>query len=127
MQVEQQIDEKEKLTDELKCEVVTSIFSYGSDNSTKAFSELRPTSLKGLMRNTFRIVQQKAVGECKKEAENLLNLENQLFGDAKEISSPIKLAFLFDREKLKKSQKKITFHATFFIFLHLYRCRCINL
>jgi len=109
MKVEQQNDDKKKLTDELKCEVITPIFSYGANNSINAFSELRPTSLKGLMRNTFRIVQQKVIGEKENETENLMDLENQLFGDAKEYASPLRLAFLFDREKLRKGQRKINF------------------
>ena len=89
----------------LECEVITPMFCYGTNKNSP---ELRPASLKGLMRNTFRIIQQEMLEPEKEESVALLAKENHLFGDAKENPSPLR--FAFDEEKIKPGKKKFLFH-----------------
>lgn len=84
IKVEQQNDEKER---KLKFKIITPILSYGADNSSpRSVPEIRPTSIKGMMRYMFRIAQP-TLG-----VEELLDFENKIFGDAKNKASPVRLA-----------------------------------
>jgi len=87
--MQQEADEKERNPDGLKFKVITPIFSYGVDNkSENSVPEIRPTSVKGMMRYMFRIAQPT------RNTSDLRDLENTLFGGGKEekTASPIRLA-----------------------------------
>ena len=69
----------------LDFKVITPIFSYGADNGKNAEPEIRPASIKGMMRYMFRIAQPTL------ESKELLELENKMFGDSENKASPIRL------------------------------------
>ena len=83
----------------LECEVITPMFCYGANKNNP---ELRPSSIKGMMRYMFRISQ------LTLRTEELLKQENELFGDAIENPSPVRLAIL--GEKIKSGSSQFLFH-----------------
>jgi len=79
--------------------LITPIFSYGADNRKHAESAIRTTSIKGMMRYMFRIAQPML------SSKELFDLENKLFGDAKDQTSPVRLAITFPpNAEIKPSQ-----------------------
>jgi len=93
--------DKMKMKDtKFKFKVITPIFSYGADNgSERSEPEIRPASVKGMMRYMFRIAQPTL------ETKELLEYENKIFGDAESKASPVRLAVVeHPKPDLKPSQ-----------------------
>lgn len=70
--------------EEYEFKIITPIFSYGNNE----IPEIRPASIKGMMRYMFRIAQPTL------KTSDLLKHENKLFGDAESKASPIRLAIV---------------------------------
>ena len=93
----------------IKFKVNTPIFSYGADtyndpkNDIYVEPEIRPASIKGMMRYMFRITQP-VMG-----ISDLLIKENALFGDAENSASPVRLAVV-DSNKISFEVGKFLFH-----------------
>ncbi|MCL1990461.1 MAG: type III-B CRISPR module RAMP protein Cmr1 [Defluviitaleaceae bacterium] len=79
--------------------VITPIFSYGADQKTP---EIRPASIKGMMRYMWRIAQSLI------SSDELLKKESELFGDAQKHVSPIRLAIV--SKALKGESTSFLFH-----------------
>jgi|GEM_PF-1209059 len=85
---------------EIKFEVITPIFSYGADQKEP---EIRPASIKGMMRYMYRVCQHDIA-----RSSDLLKEENKLFGDAEKIASPIRLSIV--PKVLKQSSEPFLLH-----------------
>jgi len=86
-----------------KFKIITPVFSYGADNSSaQSVPEIRPTSIKGMMRYMFRITQPTL------EVGELLNHEKKIFGDAETAASPLRLAV--SKQNLKIGSERFLLH-----------------
>ena len=97
---------KKMSNDKEKCitkefEVITPIFSYGANNSDSADPEIRPASIKGMMRYMFRIATL--------ESDKLFELESKIFGDATNKASPIRLAVV-TKPKIDSKPRQFLLH-----------------
>ena len=94
---------EERLYKLLSFEVITPIFSYGADNKRNSVPEIRPASIKGMMRYMFRIAQPTF------ESKKLLELENEIFGDPESKASPIRLAVI-SKPKVDSRPRQFLLH-----------------
>lgn len=83
----------------IDCEIITPMFSSGSN---RAEAEFRVSELKALMRYTFRIASNIV------ESRELYKKEAQLFGDAEQHASPIRIQVV--EKELPKKREALLLH-----------------
>ena len=98
-------------SEELKFKVITPIFSYGHKaRDNNAEPEIRSSSIKGMMRYMFRIIQPDFDHDPRESTRELRALENELFGDAEVRSSPVKLALISKIEEKDFDEQPFLLH-----------------